>query len=194
MRYRILMIPALALLSACGEPSDRSDRDKDTTIVKTEATTVEPTKAEVAADHLIVPGKSIGQTRLDEDMDQVIARLGKPDGGDAAMGKSTSVWYTGHDTAKASTTIFASRQMGTADERARVKQIRVTSPWFKTADGIMTGADKAAIEKIYPHLEKAESPIAKDEVYADKAAGIAFEFDGQDKCSAIIVMLPEGKN
>ncbi len=188
------MIPALALLSACGTPANRSDQDKDTTTVTSETTKVKPEKAEVAADQLIVPGKSIGQTRLDDDMDQVIARLGKPDGGDAAMGKSTSVWYTDHDTAKASTTIFASRQMGTADEKARVKQIRVSSPWFKTADGVMTGADKATIEKAYPHLAKAGSPIAKDTVYADKAAGIAFEFDGQDKCSAIIVMLPEGKN
>ena len=50
----------------------------------------------VSVAQLVVPGKSIGQTKLKEDAVLVYKKLGRPDAGDAAMGKSLATWYAGH--------------------------------------------------------------------------------------------------
>lgn len=148
-----------------------------------EAATIQPAQ-------LIIPGQSIGLTRLGEPVDSVTKRLGRPDAGDAAMGKSLSTWYAGHNPKGYRTSIFCSRQMGT-DETSRVQQVRITSPWFKTKEGIGVGADSAAITKYYT-LKAAQhftdNGIAGTEYTSP--AGIAFELDKSGHCIGIIVRRP----
>lgn len=48
---------------------------------------------------MIVPGKSIGQTKLHENAKLVFKRLGQTESGDAAMGKFFATWYANHDPA-----------------------------------------------------------------------------------------------
>ncbi|CAM3695910.1 hypothetical protein MUGA111182_03590 [Mucilaginibacter galii] len=155
--------------------------------VKQESDTTAANKP-VPADKLIVPGKAIGQTALGEDAAEVFKRLGKPDGGDAAMGKALSIWYAGHDTTGYQTMIYTGRQMGTQDDVARVKQIRVTSPWFMTAEGIHNGSTLQQISKVY-EVKKSATFTLKKEAYAiyRSAKGIAFEIDPQEICRGIIL-------
>ena len=65
------------------------------------------------ADWLLIPGVSAGQTRLNENADSVYQRLGKPDGGDAAMMKAIAVWYAHHDTTDNSIAIYTSKNTDT---------------------------------------------------------------------------------
>ena len=147
----------------------------------------------VTANQLIIPGKAIGETYIGEDMKAVFERLGKPDAGDAAMGKSMCTWYARHEAGGYQTSVFASRDMGKPDETtSRAQQILVTSPFFKTADGIQTGISYRQISTRYT-LKKA-STFGKGArqltVYDDKAKGIAFEFNPERLCSGIIVHKP----
>jgi hypothetical protein len=66
---------------------------------------------------LIVPGISIGQTTINESGESVHKRLGTPDGGDAAMGKSVSIWYANHDTTGYVTQMYFSRGQGNDEDK-----------------------------------------------------------------------------
>jgi len=142
----------------------------------------------VTADKLIVPGKAIGKTTLNEDAAEVFKRLGKPDAGDAAMGKALSIWYAGHDTTGYQTMIYTARQMGTQDDVARVKQVRITSPWFATAEGIHNGSTLQQISKVY-NVKKLATFTLNKQAYSiyRLAKGIAFEVDAEGVCKGIIV-------
>jgi len=144
-------------------------------------------KDTITVDKLIVPGKSIGQTALNDNGADVTQRLGRPDAGDAAMGKSLSIWYANHDTTGYQTMVYASRQMGTNDETSRVKQIRITSPWFVTKDSIRVSSTLEQIDKAYPTKKTAWFTKAGQKFNIYRADGIAFEIDPQQNCTAIIV-------
>lgn len=153
------------------------------------------TQKSVSAAQLIVRGKSIGQTKLNEDAKLVFQRLGKPDGGDAAMGKSLAVWYANHNPQGYQTQIFFSRQMGAADENvSRVKQIRVTSPYFKTVNGIGAGSTLKQIHASFK-VKKTASYKEKKQSFSvyDTDKGIAFETAATGKCVGVIVYLPEDR-
>jgi len=192
MRYSIIILAAIGLM-ACNQ-SPKTDQAVDTITTHTPDTVkqVSDTTAAnrpVAADKLIVPGKAIGQTMLNEDADKVFKRLGKPDAGDAAMGKALSIWYAGHDTTGYQTMIYTARQMGTQDDAAKVKHIRVTSPWFMTAGGIHNGSTLQQINNVY-EVKKSATFTLKKETYTiyHSAKGIAFEIDPQQVCRGIIVL------
>ena len=140
---------------------------------------------------LIIPGKSIGLTRIYENADSVFQILGKPDSSDAAMGKMMASWYRNNH----ETHIFFSRNMGNADESSRVKQIRITSPYFITANGISVGSALDSINQYFPNAKNAASyisPKTKKEViiYDDLKGGVAFEIDTQKKCIGINIHKP----
>ncbi len=143
--------------------------------------------AAVPAAALIVPGRSIGGTALGEPYEAVEARLGTPDASDAAMGKMMATWYAGHNPGGHQTALFFTRNMGAADETSRVRQVRVTSPYFKTAGGLGVGAPLQAIEQQY-----ALEPVAAYEENGTRyrtmgADGILFEIGPGDRCVGIIV-------
>lgn len=149
----------------------------------------------VPAEQLILPGQSIGTISINESADSVLRKLGKPDAGDAAMGKSLSTWYAKHDTSGYETQIFFSKQMGTADEASRAKQIRITSPWFKTMDymGIGMHLQTIASKKEFSLKKSAQYTDGGKQffIYDDADAGIAFEIDNGNVCTGIIVHEPD---
>jgi hypothetical protein len=167
---------------------------------------------------LIEPGLRIGQVRIGERLEAVHRVLGKPTTQDAAMGgKLTEVWrygpgFGGKATGRHPelTVLFQGPGAG-GDQRkpTLVVQIRVTSPYFKSASGISVNSSLAEIKKTYPHAESEESkewerslPLSSDktlkEGLVDQAAGIAFEFragaranaDKRGYCLAIYVFAP----
>ncbi|MPR34592.1 hypothetical protein [Salmonirosea aquatica] len=140
-------------------------------------------------DWLLKAGKGAGQTQLQATSESVVERLGPPDDGDAAMMHAVMVWYadstlkTGHSLA-----IFTARDPGN-DPAARITEIRVNSPRFETSEGIRVGTPLAdivkrfQIQKVKEYNEKGRSYT----LYDDKAAGIAFEIDAEDRCQAVII-------
>jgi hypothetical protein len=191
MRNSFIILAAMVFAACNQSPEttkavDTTTTDKPDTINQYSNTTAN--NKPVAADKLIVLGKSIGQTTLNQDAAGVFKRLGKPDAGDAAMGKALSIWYAGHDTTGYQTMIYTTRQMGTEDDLSRIKQIRVTSPWFITAEGIHNGSTLQQISKLY-EVKKFATFTLKKEAYtiyrSDK--GIAFEVGPQDVCKGIVV-------
>jgi hypothetical protein len=147
---------------------------------------------------LIVPGKSIGLTSIGERADSVNAALGRPDEGDAAMGKSISTWYS-KGNKKHSTTIFFATNFGDKDEASRARQIRITSPYFKTKEGLSVNSRMEEISKIYPMLKKTgdypspNDPAQMIVVMDDPDLGIAFEIDPSYKCVGIVIHRAEDK-
>ncbi|TSD64860.1 hypothetical protein FFF34_013250 [Inquilinus sp. KBS0705] len=194
--YALILFAAVTAVS-CGRPSPtRANSDstntvdekveKDTVIKADTTTSKSPTAAQ-----LIVPGKSVGQTTINEAAESVHKKLGNADDGDAAMGKSMSIWYANHDTVGYKTQIYFSRNMGN-DETSRVKQIRVTSPWFKVSDAIHAGAplkNAAQAFKLTPSGTFTEKGNTYT-IYDDTTSGIAFEANNHDICTGIVVYEP----
>jgi hypothetical protein len=150
----------------------------------------------VHANRLIVPGKSIGLTSLDQKNAEALQHLGPPAMEDAGMGKEFATWYTihGKDTLN-EMNIFFVTNMGNTDEASRVKYIRVTSYFFATAEHIGTGSAFNAIKKYFPGIKSAAhytSPKTKKPVtiYEDEKAGISFEIDDKNICVGITVQKP----
>lgn len=112
------------------------------------------------------------------------------------MGTAYMVWYANHQPGGHQTNLVLQHNYGGKDEATlRVKQIRITSPAFKLANGISAGASFQTVNSAY-HLEKGAAlhdASGNYQVYDDVAKGIAFEFDSKQRCSAIIVHLPGDK-
>jgi len=207
IRNSLIIISIAICLLACGNNSkkgttlaDTNKVPKDTTgqhIGDKNDTTTHHTMASdtgtvniAQTDWLITPGKSIGHIVLNDDVQNVIKRLGKPDSSDAAMGSSLMVWYANHNSAGSRTAVFAHHNMGGKDESVSyVQKILVTSPQFKTNDGIGVGTTKEDIQKVYT-LKPTSSytnKTGKVQVYTDLAKGISFEIDGSGKCIGVVV-------
>lgn len=186
MRKYLLILSIPLIIFSCKDKPNRNFAKEDS------AATVNNTVKEVAAGDLIIPGKSIGKIRINENSAKIVSLLGKPNSGDAAMGKALSTWYHNHDTSAYQVQVFFSRQMGTADDTSRVKQIRVTLPGYQTADQIHAGTSfkdisaKFRLEKIATYQEKGK-PFS---IYAATSEGVAFEVDSDQKCSGILVFEP----
>lgn len=130
---------------------------------------------------LIVPGRSVGEISLGEDMAKVSARLGRPDDGDAAMGKAWGIWYS-KDSVAGIRNEFAiySSYRDTSMRVKDVKQIRITSAQFKTQDGFTTGRSVSETKLKFPDVEKISAYLNEQKdtvtVYDSKRDGIGFEF------------------
>ncbi|RYY32260.1 MAG: hypothetical protein EOP46_19390 [Sphingobacteriaceae bacterium] len=188
MLKRLYLIALIPVLAACTQVSNQNGNNNN--IAKSDTVT----SVSVLPEQLIVPGKSIGKLSIDQDADKAISDLGKPDSSDAAMGSALITWFANHDPSGNRTTIFTRRNMGGADERvARVKRILITSPDFKTAEGVATGSTYMAITEHYSLKEvhaytKGNSHI---KVLTDYARGISFDIDSSNTvCVAITVYQP----
>lgn len=188
------IIIALFLLAACqSKPSGTvSDADSTVAVPAAPAPTAVPVPSQepVAPDnaYLIVPGKAIGNTRIDENIDDVIRLLGKPDDSDAAMQKSVSFYYKG----AYSTAILSARDTEGDHPAAKVKQIRVTSPAFKTEDSLHVGSTLDELQAKY-QLKKATTYKGEggECTVWDAGHGIAFETNPAKSVIAVIVYAPE---
>lgn len=137
----------------------------------------------------IEPGKYIGNTKVGMPTADIINTLGKPDFGDAAMGKSWSGWYSGVDSSKYAAIYSTTGPTGEA--AYHVKQVRVNSSSFKTKSGIKVGSLLTSIKKAYPRISRIavyENPSnhQRIEIYDEKNKGITFEITGK-VCTAVAV-------
>jgi hypothetical protein len=181
----VFTLMVVCLYIACQQPAKQN---KATTMPASAKADTSITKG-LSPDRMITPGGGIGKITIGENADSTIAALGKPDGGDAAMGAQTLTWYTNHDSTGYQINVYAHRNMGAADEAiSRVRVIRVTSPAFNTSERVHTGMPFGEIKK---HFRVNMRPVSKTAdkyaIYEDTRAGIAFEVDHQNNCSAILV-------
>jgi hypothetical protein len=190
-RYGII-VAALCSIYGCKQRSHSADTSDEQAIK--EVTASDNASKVTAADELIVPGKGIGKILLKGSADSAAARLGKPDYSDAAMGSVLMTWYAKHDTSGYKTSLFADHNFGAKDESiAHIRKILITSPAFKTAEGLKTGL---ALNEYQKHFDL--KPISgytvkgkKVKVYEAKHKGIAFEIDSaSNKGVAIVVHQP----
>ena len=130
---------------------------------------------------LIVPGRSVGDISLGEDMTKVSAKLGRPDDGDAAMGKAWGIWYSKDSTSgrRDELAVYSSYR-DTSMSVKEVKQIRITSPKYKTQDGFTTGFSESDTRSKFPSLERISAYLNEQKdtvvIYDAKTDGIGFEF------------------
>lgn len=130
---------------------------------------------------LIVPGRSIGEISIGEDMQEVAKKLGRADDGDAAMGKAWGIWFSNDSTngVRNELAIYSSYR-DTSMRVKDVKQIRITSAKFKTQDGYSLGKSEYDTKLKFPAAEKISSFLNEQKdtvvVYDDKQDGIGFEF------------------
>ncbi len=141
----------------------------------------------VSFERLIIPGKSVGQTFIGEKDETLRKKLGQPTKQDAAMGKQVLTWISGSNR----TDIFLTTKMGPKNEPSIVKEIRITSTYFKTAKKLGVGSTMEEISKEYPSLRKfftyTNKPVT---AYDEPDAGIAFEIDDKKICVGVMVHPP----
>lgn len=172
---------ALVVVTSCSQSNEKhtgGPRNADTAVTLPQVTNT---------DSLLVPGKAAGTIVLGSNAADVVEALGKPDRGDAAMGKSVSTWFANHDASSYAFSIFSSRDMGNSDN-AFIKQIRVTAPGFRTAGGVGTQSSLEEIKSKFKVQEEKGYKLKQEEVhvYAD-TSGIAFEVDGKGTCIGIVI-------
>jgi len=133
-----------ATLSACQSNSSGSKTSSPDT-----AATSNTPQAE-----LIIPGKSIGDLFIGQDMTAVANIMGEPDAGDAAMGKAWGIWYDKNLSGKEQTeiSIYSSYKDSTMMVKS-VKQIRTTAGKFKTPDGMSVGSTLDRFQAAYPDIQ-----------------------------------------
>jgi hypothetical protein len=148
---------------------------------------------------LIVAGQSIGQTHLGRLGATYLAKLPKPDADDSGMGKYRSVWLSKSQAGRKDTLYIFSVANDPRDIQPRngvsILLIRVTSPWYHTANSISTGN---ALPQILRSFPGARATDQGQTLYDDSEQGIAFEFSGRatagSRCIAIMVHPPGEAN
>ena len=189
MKTTVKLIPAfiaLAVLGACSGNSDQKNTLGDS-VVKDSAAIAEAVPAAVDTTLQLTPGIAAGQVHIGQNAEEVYASLGKPDDGDAAMQKAVAIWYKDHDKKSYATSIYTVRDTGD-NPAARVKQIRITTPAFKTADGVGVSSTLDEIKGKYTLSELTDVKSAESDLAIhDSLKGIAFETDKQGICKAIII-------
>jgi hypothetical protein len=191
IRNSLIIVSIAICLLACGNNSKKETTLADTNKVPKDTTGQQlgdkndtTTRHTMASDTgtantaqpewLITPGKSIGHIVLNDDVQNVIKQLGKPDSSDAAMGSSLMVWFANHNSAANRTAVFSHHNMGGKDESvSHVQKILVTSPRFKTNSGVGVGSTKQDVQKNY--ILKPTSTYSKNggkvQVYTDLEKG-----------------------
>lgn len=194
MRYHYILFAGL-LLAGCRQSTEQVDHTSaDTPTADSSLPTTslgkETTIDSVAPNKLIIPGTSVGLTMIGHTTAEVYQLLGKPDDGDAAMGKSLSTWYSKQQKGY-KTQVFSAMQMGDSETMPRVKSIRVNNPLFETRSHLHAGSTLKEALTLFPALllvgnysAGAGKPVR---VYDDSEAGIAVEINEQDLCVGINV-------
>jgi hypothetical protein len=159
---------------------------------------VGPVSAQTGS-NLIIAGKSVGQTHLGRYGAAYLARLPAPDADDSGMGQYRSVWLSRKQGGRADTLYIYSVANGPREIKpfkgVSIQLIRVTSPWYRTPDGLSTGSRLDQILRRFPHARPGDDSQG---LYVDAKQGIAFEFAGhaaaESRCIAISVFSPGDEN
>ena len=217
MKYLLSITLTGSLFFACNAGKEKTattnnaatDSAKTNTVISTDTVLqagAVPDTIPVPANRLIIPGKSIGLTSLDQKIEEATKHLGPPASEDAAMGgKELEIWYSkpvihGTDTVINETDIFFTSNMNEegSDKTTRVRHIRISSGFFATMQHIHNGSSQDSIQKYFPGIKKIASytsPKSKKQVtiYDDGKSGIAFEIDDKNICVGITVHKPGDK-
>jgi len=194
--HRTTLYIVLILLTATGCSSEQDSGTHDSVTVATASTEDNASAVSNATtENRLVPGKSAGQINLGEDAALLYRKMGKPDTGDAAMQKAVAIWYDNHDPKSYQTAIYTVRDTGD-NPPARIRQIRVTSPEYKTVTGMGPGAELNKLLSSFTLVKLDNYPAAevknakeKLQLY-DSDEGIAFEINEAMICSAVIIHEP----
>ena len=148
-----------------------------------------------ASNNVITPGKSIGKAVIGTNADSLELLFGKPDFSDAAMGKAWLTWYgkkRDEHNNKTQLDIYTSYK-DTGMREKTVQQIRTTSSYFITENGLHVYASLDEIKQAFPsviQIKQNGEDAKKFTVYDDIKDGIAFgiiNLNGQQICRAIFV-------
>jgi hypothetical protein len=129
----------------------------------------------------VIPGRRIGQIHLHEMLGAVLKRFGPAAYGDSALGHHWCTWQVGsavsHTGSRHDLDVYASVN---ETNGPYVRIVRVTSPRFRTANGIACGSTLAQIQHRYPKAHRIARYLSpqfhKPVVIFDAASqGIAFE-------------------
>jgi hypothetical protein len=181
MKLKYLLIPCIAALFSCNSNSNSIKLSADS--LGTDS---------VKAKFLVTPGKSIGRIYLGQNVNELDSILGKPDAGDAAMGKAWGIWYGKNNTKYGRNEIAVySSYIDSTMMGKDVKQIRVNSSKFTTVTGLNTENSLANFTEKYADFKKVATYVNDgigDTIllYDSKENGIAVEFI-RDISRAIIV-------
>lgn len=139
-------------------------------------------------DFSLLPGIGAGMIKIDQDTEEVMKILGRPDSSNAAMQKMLAFWHTDVDGKSYPISIYAGRdteEMSTS----RVLQIRVTSPTFQTQKGVGVASTLDDIKEAYDvqEITSSDTQNNNEPTIWDNNEGIAFEINQQKKCIAVII-------
>ena len=153
-----------------------------------------PAAALWADPFLVVPGRSLGRTHLGLRGGADLTRLPKPDGGDAAMGGRRSlVWRSKTSRETLGVEGMTRAVLDPPRPGFIVDEIRATSPFFHTRNGLSPGATLRQIERRCPK-GRLDSTGESGSVFYTVSGGIAFEFPAHPAAStrsvAVIVFAP----
>lgn len=136
----------------------------------------------------IIPGKSLGKILLNENATAVLDSLGKPDSGDAAMGKAISTWKKGDGNLL---TLYTSTQMG-VENFSRIKAIRSLSKDFKTVDNLGVSSSLDDLKRYYRLTPIGKFTFnGKHYFLYTTPKGIAFEIGMDQKCNGVLLYLQD---
>ncbi len=187
----IFRIALLFFLAACGQKEKSINNGEIVDSLQPKITlAIKPIDTLVDSSGLIIPGKSIGQVYLNERGDSIFSKLGKPDTGDAAMGKSVSIYKNKENGSEFK--IYFITNMGEPDEAPRAKLFHTNSSFFSTENNLRIGSNLEEIKKYFPDLKHlAVITIDKEslQLYDAVKEGIAFEINSENICKGITLHL-----
>lgn len=198
MRYLFYTL-FIVLLQSCSDKDSKRPENQlpeqaatNTPIPDTTSTPPQPIveKATPDSTFLIIPGLRIGQVSLGQTAEQVSNKLGKPDSGDAAMGKALSYWFGKNRKSHVVAVYFSRSYTDGPEDNLLVQQVRVNSPTFKTPENISAGSSIATIRRHYTIAPIAYYQAGQQRIYIfdDASKGIAFETAVPDSsCIAVTV-------
>lgn len=180
---QILLLSLLIFSISCNNGNKKKEEIKtEPNTSSTEISTNNNNSSEEGK--LIIPGQRLGNIALNEDATPILDRLGKPDSGDAAMGKAVMVW---DDFEGNMLTLYTTRQMGVEDF-SRIKAIRSLSSQFRTEDNLGVNTPLSELKRYY-RLDYAGKFAfdGKHYILYSTPKGIAFEVGMNQKCNGILI-------
>jgi len=188
-KFSLLII--IGVLISC-----RGNEETTETVTQIPVDSVANPKPEPKINLVIIPGQSIGNVALEQNSEE-LEFLGPADLSDAAMGKAWLTWFSTNSkqpSGKTELNIYTIYKDKELTQKV-VRQIRITSPDFKTPEGIHVGMAFTEIQNLSPDLNyignfKNPGKTNWVELYDSTNIGIAYEIEntGSEKtCIAIIV-------
>jgi hypothetical protein len=142
----------------------------------------------------IQPGSGIGEFRLNQTLEELVADHGDPKYGDLSLGRGFAAWDIKHisaDGREAIGTIKVFLRRLNGAKNYTVVQISTNSPSYRTRGGIGVSSKLWEISKIYPGLVRVRSNAGEAQTILDSGEkGIAFALNKASQCQLIVIHRP----